>query len=368
LSPGLLISTIFRLEQIAYLHVRRSAGTQREMFHGCTTEEILKLSRKTRTHFMFGKMFRTAWMWMAGVPLFLGSSVVAQFPQRPHLVGLSHIAIFAHDYEKSRAFYSDFLGFQEPYSLKNADGTASMTFFKINDHQYIELFPEREVNTDRLNHISLETDDIEALRVYLASKGVKVPSHANRARIGNLSFNITDPAGHTVEMVQYMPDGKTVVNYGKYMSDKRISKHMTHVGLIVTKLDPEYKFYTEILGFKETWRGSSSGKVLSWINLKVPDGDDYVEFMLAKDESDPTHRGVSHHLCLVVPNIAESVGKLKATPYFKSYDHPIEIRTGINRKRQANLFDPDGTRTELMEPTTIDGKPTPPSTAPPPGE
>jgi hypothetical protein len=40
------------------------------------------------------------------------------------------------------------------------------------------------------------------------------------------------------------------------------------------------------------------------------------------------------------------------------------VRLGINRKRQANLFDPDGTRTELMEPNTIDGKPTPSSTAP----
>jgi len=38
----------------------------------------------------------------------------------------------------------------------------------------------------------------------------------------------------------------------------------------------------------------------------------------------------------------------------------------VNRKRQVNLFDPDGTRVELMEPVTIDGKPTPPSTAPPP--
>jgi catechol 2,3-dioxygenase-like lactoylglutathione lyase family enzyme len=163
-----------------------------------------------------------------------------------------------------------------------------------------------------------------------------------------------------------MTAGKTVAAYGKYMSDTRISSHMTHVGLIVTQLDPEYKFYTEILGFKETWRGSSSGTVLSWINLKVPDGDDYIEFMLAKDTPDPTHRGSAHHLCLQVPDVPASLETLKARPYFKTYNHPIEMRLGINRKRQANLFDPDGTRTELMEPHTIDGKPTPSSTAPPP--
>ena len=53
-------------------------------------------------------------------------------------------------------------------------------------------------------------------------------------------------------------------------------------------------------------------------------------------------------------------------PRAPSYTRPVEIRTGINRKRQVNLFDPDGTRVELMEPNTIDGKPTPSSTLPPP--
>jgi catechol 2,3-dioxygenase-like lactoylglutathione lyase family enzyme len=294
-------------------------------------------------------------------------ALFAQTPPRPRITGVSHIAIYAHDYEKSRAFYGQFLGFQEPYSLKNPDGSASMTFFKINDRQVIELFPERAAGTDRLNHISLETDDIEALRVYLAAKGVKVPSEPHRARIGNLSFDITDPEGHEVEMVQYMPEGKTLQAKGQYMSDKAISNRMTHVGIIVTHLDAEEKFYTDILGFKETWRGGKSSEVLSWVNLKVPDGEDYLEFMLYKEAPAATARGGAHHLCLQVPNVDAAVAKLKANPYYKDYGKPIEIHLGVNRKRQANLFDPDGTRTEIMEPTTIDGKVTPSSTAPPPG-
>ena len=296
----------------------------------------------------------------------VASLLSAQTPQRPHITGISHIAVFAHDYEKSRLFYGRFLGYQEPYSLSNPDGSAIMTFFKINDRQYIELYPELHSNTDRLSHISLETDDIEGLRVYLASKGVKVPTQPHRARIGNLSFDVTDPEGHTVEMVQYMPESKTVQAKGQFMNNDRISQRMTHVGLIVTKLDAEYKFYTDILGFTETWRGSSSGKVLSWINLKVPDGDDYIEFMLAAEAPDPTHRGGAHHMCLQVPDVAASVATLEAKPYFKEYRGPIDSHIGINRKRQANLFDPDGTRIEIMEPKTIDGKPTPSSTAPPP--
>ena len=93
--------------------------------------------------------------------MLLAVPLSAQAPQRPHIVGISHFAIYAHDYEKSRAFYGQFLGFEEPYNLKNPDGSASMTFFKINDRQTIELFPEKQAGSDRLNHISLQTDDIE---------------------------------------------------------------------------------------------------------------------------------------------------------------------------------------------------------------
>src|SRR5438128_1986755 len=77
-------------------------------------------------------------------------------PARPPIVGLSHVALFVHDLEKSRAFYKTLLGFDEPFSLTNQDGTLHLTWIKINDHQTIELFPEKEAGSDRLNHISFE--------------------------------------------------------------------------------------------------------------------------------------------------------------------------------------------------------------------
>jgi catechol 2,3-dioxygenase-like lactoylglutathione lyase family enzyme len=304
------------------------------------------------------------WALIAASVTFTGS-LSAQTPERPEITGISHIAVFAHNFEKSRAFYGEFLGLEQPYTLKNPDGSLSMTFFKINDRQYIELFPEKEADTDRLSHISLETTDAEALRKYLVSKGVKVPPQVHKARIGTFNFNFTDPAGHTIEIVQYTPDSLPVKAAGKFMSDKAISNKMTHVGLIVTDLQPEYDFYTKVLGFTETWRGSHDGKVLSWINLKLPNGTDYLEFMLYKDEPEPTKRGGAHHLCLQVPSVPDAVAKLEANPYYKTYGRTIEIHLGTNHKRQANLYDPDGTRTELMEPNTIDDKPTPSSSAPP---
>jgi len=302
------------------------------------------------------------------IAILLSAAVAgAEEPKRPLITGVSHIALFVHDVERSREFYKDFLGFEEPFSLNNPDGSLSLTFIKINDRQYIELFPEKEAGTDRLNHISIETDDAEAMRKYLGGHGVKVPDHVPKGRIGNSNFNVKDPEGHTVEIVQYEPDGWSMREKGKFMSNARVSKHAMHVGIIVTHLDAEMKFYHDLLGFQEFWRGAGGeGKVLSWINMRVPDGQDYIEFMLYKAPPDPVRRGSAHHVALEVSNIDEAKAMLEAKPARKDYTKPLEIRTGTNRKRQMNLFDPDGTRSELMEPKTVDGVPAPSSTAPPP--
>jgi catechol 2,3-dioxygenase-like lactoylglutathione lyase family enzyme len=200
----------------------------------------------------------------------------------------------------------------------------------------------------------------------LASRGVSVPAKAEKNEVGNLSFRFKDPEGHTVEFLQFQSGSLTSKTKGKSTPAGRVSQRMMHVGIIVTKLDPQMKFYTEVLGFKEFWRGSSNGTQLSWINMKVPDGEDYIELMLYKDPPAPTARGSAHHQCLEVPDIQAALATVEAKPYRKSYARPLEIRTGRNRKRQLNLFDPDGTRTELMEPGTVDGVPAPSSTAPPP--
>ena len=100
--------------------------------------------------------------------------------------------------------------------------------------------------------------------------------------------------------------------------------------------------------------------------MRTPDGPTYVEFMLHGKIPDPDKRGTAHHICLMVPDIEKAVAFLETRPARKNYTRPIEIRTGINRKRQVNLYDPDGTRVELMEPNTVDGKPAPASTLPPP--
>jgi len=277
------------------------------------------------------------------------------------------MALYVGDLAKTRAFYEDFLGYEEAFTLPKDDGSVRIVFVKINDRQYLELFHDPSPDGDRLSHISIQTDDAVRMRAYLASRGVRVPAEVPTGRIGNRNFNIKDPDGHMVEIVEYRPDGWSVQNNGKHMPASRISANMMHVGILVGNLNAAVTFYTGILGFQEFWRGSAANsETLSWVNMRVPDGQDYIEFMLYRDLPAPDRRGTAHHICLVVPDIQKAVEALEARPARKDYTRPIEIHTGINRKRQVNLYDPDGTRIELMEPNTVDGKPAPASTLPPP--
>jgi catechol 2,3-dioxygenase-like lactoylglutathione lyase family enzyme len=288
-------------------------------------------------------------------------------PRRPKILGISHAAFYVSDMAKARAFYEGLLGFASPFSIPRKTG-GELVWIKINDHQTVELFPGSEVapGVDRLYHFAVETDDAEAMRVYLRSKGVAVPPATAIGKIGNKNYFITDPSGNIVEIVQYMPEGWTMREKGKFLPDTRIATRMSHVGVMIGQLDTALKFYVDILGFKETWRGSKGGRILSWVNLQVPDGDDYVEFMLYDKYPLPDRVHTMQHICLELPDVAKAGEILKSRPLPPGCKPPTEMAIGVNGKRQINYYDPDGTRVEIMEPVTFDGKPRPPSAAPPP--
>ena len=63
--------------------------------------------------------------------------------------------------------------------------------------------------------------------------------------------------------------------------------------------------------------------------------------------------GSLHHMALLVPDIQAALETVRARPGGRD---PKAVRTpqvGRNRRWQLNLFDPDGSRTELMEPFTM---------------
>lgn len=286
--------------------------------------------------------------------------------KRPRITGVAHMALYVKDIETSRKFYKDFLGYAEPYSLMNKDGkTLALTYIKINDRQVIELFPEKKADTNRMYHFAIETDDAEGMRLYLASKGYKVPATTPVGRTGNLNYFVKDPNGTICEIVQFGKEGYNMKNVGKDNPPTQISQRMSHVGFMVPDLDLATKFYVDVLGFTETWRGGNDGKNVKWVNLKVPEGNDYIELMLYDKEPSLANMGSMNHICLEVVDIPTTLNILKQRALPVGCLMTSEFKIGINKKRQINCYDGDKTRVEIMEANTVDGKPVPSSPLPP---
>lgn len=85
----------------------------------------------------------------------------------------------------------------------------------------------------------------------------------------------------------------------------------TLLRLSSTKLAASMHFYHDILGFNEFWPGGGSPKTLSWVIMRVPDGQDYLEMMLYNTLPHTDKRGTKNHICLVVPDVEEAVATLK---------------------------------------------------------
>jgi catechol 2,3-dioxygenase-like lactoylglutathione lyase family enzyme len=318
---------------------------------------------------------RSVGRWWAAVA-YLGLSVVAlvpcvgaqAVPERPRITGISHVGFYVSDLPKAMSFWHDLLGYDESYALMSKDGSkVRIAFVKINDRQHIELFHEPPVTPhEMMSHLCFSVDDIEKTRAFLRAKGYDVKSGGGgKTRAGDYAFEIKDPNGMTIEFVQSLPSGMEMQAAGKFLPETRISPRIYHVGYLVGDAEKTVAFY-KMLGFMETWQGGPDPKELSWINMKVPDGEDYVELMLYRTLPDVSKWGGKNHLSLVVPDIGRAVAILEARPAYKEYGRPLAIATGVNQKRQVNLYDPDGTRVELMEPNTVTGKPAPWSTAAPP--
>jgi catechol 2,3-dioxygenase-like lactoylglutathione lyase family enzyme len=265
--------------------------------------------------------------------------------ERPPIVGVAHIGLKTDNLEGAREFYGHVLGFAEAFSLDKPSGSLMLTYFKVNDHQYIEIFPDLKSPTeDRLSHIAFETTDANRLRDYLASRGVEVPAALKPGLDGNLSFMVKDPDGHNVEFVQYLPGSLHNRNFGKFMPATRSSDHMVHVGVTVADRAAADRFYGDILGFKLMWYGGMKNDRADWVDMRVPEGTDWLEYMLNAHKPSPRSLGVMHHFALGVKSIQAAYQTVVARGY--KAEKP---QIGRDGKWQLNLYDPDLTRAELME-------------------
>ena len=83
--------------------------------------------------------------------------------------------------------------------------------------------------------------------------------------------------------------------------------------------------------------------------MRPAEGQDYLEFMLYNALPAPDARGTKNHASLTIPDADKALAEMKQRAAKVGYTSEIVIQTGVNKKRQINLYDPDGTRIELME-------------------
>ena len=180
-----------------------------------------------------------------------------------HITGIAHIAYRAADLDKEVAFFQK-LGFEQAFANTGPEGKITQSFIKVNDRQFIEIYPQTEPGRQLgWMHVCYESDDLNALYAALAAHGLK-PSPVVKAGAGNLITGLSDPEGRVTEFTQYMPGSRHTLDQGKHLGEHRVSELMSGFELPVPDLETARKFYAVGLGFaaRETHNGlrfTSSG-------------------------------------------------------------------------------------------------------------
>ncbi len=180
--------------------------------------------------------------------LFPISSSAAQVQnQTPELAGIAHAAIRVSDLAKSREFYEK-LGFQEAFAM-NRNGSPTEAFLKVNDRQFIELYPQSQPSQPiGFMHVCFESNGLEVLNRFYLGRGLS-PNPVWRAGAGNLLFTMPGPEQQNIEYTQYMPGSKHFTDRGKHLGANRISEQILAVGIEMQDPIAARTFYTQKLGF-----------------------------------------------------------------------------------------------------------------------
>jgi catechol 2,3-dioxygenase-like lactoylglutathione lyase family enzyme len=281
------------------------------------------------------------------------SAASAATPTRTAITGVSHIAVYAADAKKTERFYVHDLGAVKGTDPEDPRGVR----YYFAATQFVEVLPlpSAPASINRLDHVAFTTADAQGLRDYLASKQITVPSHVEKGSDGSRWFDVMDPEGNKVQFVQSsVKPGAIPVN--------AFSSHIIHVGYIIHNRALEDTFYRTVLGFRPYWFGGMKDDTPTWISLQVPDGTDWLEYMVVGPPDgrgipatmSASDAGVLDHFSLGVPNAEAAYTFLWNADRLDGQSGVPKI--GRDAKWQLNLLDPDGTRAEVMELHAI-GKP-----------
>lgn len=257
----------------------------------------------------------------------------AQPPTRPAITSIAFARFYTTDPAAAQKFYGDTLGF-----TRQNDG--GIWLYPVNHSQWIEIVNATPQSNARLAAIAFNTSDAAQLERYLEAHKVKA-----EIPLEDGQFAVRDPEGNLVFFVQ---SGSQKLAALTPPSPSATSNRIIHVGFMVEDRNKENAFWQDILGFRPYWHGGPTDTVTNWVSLQVPDGTDWLEYMLNASES-PTLKqyGSMDHFSLGTVHMADIVAALARN----HCEGPNCTKTQIGRdgKVQLNLFDPDQTRVEFME-------------------
>jgi catechol 2,3-dioxygenase-like lactoylglutathione lyase family enzyme len=267
-------------------------------------------------------------------------------PLRPAITSVSHLAVYAADPDKSETFYVHNLGAVKRPDPENPAGTR----YYFSPVQFVEVLPlPAGAGINRMDHAAFNVADADAMRRYLASRKIVVPRRVSQGADGSRWFQVKDPEGTTIEFVQPPASPPAVADGG-------LSTHIIHVGFVIHDRKLEDTFYRNVLGFRPYWAGGMKDDVTSWVSQQVPDGPDWLEYMIVTNSLTQAQAGVLNHFSLGVPNMEAAYTTLWNGGRLQGQSPAMVPKIGRDAKWQLNLIDPDGTRAEVMELHAI-GKP-----------
>lgn len=258
-------------------------------------------------------------------------------PQRPRILGIDHVSFYTTAPDGVKNLYGEVLGLASAEPIEPGGSLRYMV-----GKQWVGYSPAPDPkSTDHMDHVALTTDNVVALRKYLITQGIKVPQIQGRSD-HSLFFVVNDPEGHRIEFVERGP------GLIPPAESSAVSHHMIHAGFLVYHRDAEDHFYRDILGFRPYWYGGMKDNQTDWVALQVPDGTDWVEYMLNQPEHpDLRTTGVMNHISLGVVDMKKAQALLESHGWKPHGNEKAQL--GKDGKWQLNLYDPDLIRVELME-------------------
>jgi catechol 2,3-dioxygenase-like lactoylglutathione lyase family enzyme len=178
--------------------------------------------------------------------------------QAPPLAGIAHVALRVKNLAASIAFYQS-LGFVQAFDLRH-DDVPYESFIKINDHQFIELYPVTDKDPQpAFLHVCFEGDDLESIHADYISHGL-TPTAVRKAGAGNMLFTMPGPPQpigpdfkplpQNIEYTEYEPGSLHSNDAGLHLGGDRIADRLLGVALAEVDADSARMFYINQLSFK----------------------------------------------------------------------------------------------------------------------